>query len=167
MEEYYDLIKKQYQNSAGDSTTLFQTLLSVAHEIGFDKALAYLEQCVTEKRLAWLQTNLENLAKTGSPVFDGYRLFYEVYLGVSVPQDGQIVEQTEQKMVMRWWNPCPTLEACQKLGLDTREICKQVYHQPVQAFLAKIDPRLRFDRNYEALRPQRAYCEEIISLAEA
>jgi hypothetical protein len=40
------------------------------------------------------------------------------------------------------------------------------YHKPVQAFLSKIDPRLRFDRNYEALRPHTVYCEEIITLEE-
>ena len=78
----------------------------------------------------------------------------------------EIVEQVDRKMVTRWWNHCPTLETCQKLGLDTREICRKAYHKPVQAFLSKIDPRLRFDRNYEALRPHTAYCEEIITLEE-
>jgi hypothetical protein len=166
VEEYYHRIQQQYQKSAGDSKALFQTLLSVADETGLDEALACLERCVSEKRLAWLNANLARLDKTGDPVFDGYRLFYEAYLGVSVPENGEIVEQTGQKMVTRWWNHCPTLEACLELGLDTREICKRVYHKPVQAFLAQIDPRLRFDRNYAAIRPYRPYCEEIISLAE-
>jgi tRNA(adenine34) deaminase len=67
-------------------------------------------------------------------------------------------------MVIRWWNHCPTLEACRKLGLDTRQICRKVYQQPVQVFLAKLDSGLRFGRNYEALRPYTPYCEEIISL---
>jgi hypothetical protein len=166
VEECYDLIKQQYLSSAVESTALFQTLLSVANEIGMDQALTYLERCVTEKRLAWLNAHLENLDKTDNPVLDGYKLFYEKYLGVSVPQDGEIVERTNEKIVMRWWNHCPTLEACQKSGLDTREICKKVYHLPVQEFLSRINPRLRFDRNYEAIRPYRAYCEEIISLEE-
>lgn len=166
MEEYYQRIKQQYENSRGDSTELFQTILSVAGEIGLDNALAFLEQCVIEKRLSWLDKNLESLDKMANPVLDGYRLFYESYLGISAPEDGEIVEQTERKIVTRWWNHCPTLEACQKLGLDTREICRKVYHKPVQVFLSKIDPRLRFERNYDALRPHTAYCEEIITLAE-
>ena len=166
MEKYHQLIKQQYEKRSEDATELFQTILSVADEIGLDNALACLEQCVTEKRLAWLDKNLETLSKTGNPVFDGYRLFYEIYLDVSVPEDGEIVEQTDRKIVTRWWNHCPTLEACQKLGLDTREICQKAYHKPVQAFLSKIDPKLRFERNYEALRPHTAYCEEIISLEE-
>jgi propanediol dehydratase small subunit len=37
----------------------------------------------------------------------------------------------------------------------------------VQEFLQRIDPRLRFDRNYTALRPYRDYCEELITLANS
>jgi hypothetical protein len=165
-EEYYTLIKEQYENAKGDFTQLFQTILVAADKIGGDKAWAYLEQCVTEKRLAWLDRNLDQLAPIDDGVLAGYRLFYEVYLGLAVPVDGEIIEQTERKIVTRWWNHCPTLEICQQLGLDTRQICQQVYHRPVQAFLAKINPRLRFDRNYDAIRPYCAYCEEIISLEE-
>ena len=167
MTDYYQRIKQQYDNKAEDSTELFQTILSVAGAIGLKQALAYLEQCVVEKRLAWLDENLEKFDRTDNVVLDGYRLFYEVYLGVSVPADGAIVEQTDSQLVTRWWNYCPTLEACQKLGLDTREICWKAYHQPVQVFLAKLDPRLRFKRNYEVLRPHASYCEEIITLEES
>lgn len=165
-EEHLARIKTDYQNSAGDSTRLFQTVLAAADEIGWDEALAGLEQCVTEKRLAWLAHNPTARPTTDDWVFEGYRLFYEAYLGVSVPKDGEIVERTRQRIVTRWWNRCPTLEACQKLGLDTREICQKVYHQPVQVILAKINPRLKFSRNYAALRPYCDYCEETISLEE-
>jgi len=163
-EKYHDLIDYQYRNSGGDFTGLFQILLSIAGEIGWDDALACLERCVVEKRLAWLNRNLGTLERTDDPVADGYRIFYGVYLGVSTPEHGEIVEATAKKLVTRWWNHCPTLEACRKLGLDTREICKKVYHEPVQVFLAEIDPRLRFARNYAALRPYAPYCEEIITL---
>jgi hypothetical protein len=81
-----------------------------------------------------------------------------------VPQEGEIVAQTEREVVMRWWNPCPTLEECVRLGLDTRVICRQVYHRPVQEMLSRLDSRLRFERNYEALRPFVPYCEERIVL---
>ncbi len=166
MDKQYQLIKQHYQKSKGDTTELFQIILSVADEIGLEKALAYLEQCVIEKRLAWLNKNLATLDKTDDPVFDGYRLFYEIYLGVSTPTEGEIVEKSRHKMVTRWWNHCPTLEVCEKLGLDTREICKKAYHKPVQAFLSQLNPKLRFERNYDCLRPHTAYCEEIIVLEE-
>ncbi len=162
----YNLIKHEYEISRVDSTALFQTILSVASEIGLDAALSYLEKCVTEKRLSWLSIHLKQQKFTGKPILDGYHVFYEAYLGVSTPEDGEIIEQNERRIVMRWWNPCPTLAACQKLGLDTREVCRKAYHRPVQVFLSGFDPRLRFDRNYASLRPYCPYCEEIITLQE-
>jgi hypothetical protein len=163
-EKYYQLIREQYKHRGADFVELFQTVLSIGREIGLDNALEYLEQCVIEKRLSWLDKNLEALERTGNPITDGYRIFYEIYLGISPPKDGEIAEQTDKKLVTRWWNDCPTLEACKKLGLDTREICKKVYHKPVQVFLSQIDPRLKFNRNYDVLRPHTPYCEEIIAL---
>jgi len=162
MSQYYPRIKRQYDQLQGDSTELFRELIVLANEIGMDAALADLERCVTEKRLAWLKKNFDEGGKTSAPVADGYRWFYEKYLHVSVPQDGEIVERSQNRIVMRWWNPCPTLEACKKFGLDTREICKKAYQNPVQEFLGQIHSNLRFKRNYEQIRPYAAYCEEII-----
>ena len=104
MEPYDQLIKHEYETRVGDATALFRTILSAAEEIGLEDALACLERCVTEKRLAWLDQNLEHLEVTGDPVLDGYRTFYERYLGISAPEDGEIVERTAGKMVIRWWN---------------------------------------------------------------
>ncbi len=161
-----DLIRAQYQNSHGDATGLFELILSMAAEGGLDATLALLEQCVLEKRAAWLDGHAEALAQSGDPVLDGYRLFYEHYLGLSLPQDGELVEANPRRITVRWRNPCPTLEACQKLGLDPREICRKVYERPVQQMLSRLDARLRFRRNYAALRPQAAFCEESIELEE-
>lgn len=155
-----------YQQGGRDATPLFRTVLSVAKEVGLDTALSCLEQCVTAKRLAWLGEHLGHVERSGDPLLDSYHLFYEVYLGLTVPADGAVVERCRERLVTRWWNHCPTLEACQALGLDTRHICRAAYQGPVQAFLYRIDPRLRFDRNYAALRPYTPYCEEILSLAE-
>ena len=159
-------IKKQYEASRGDSSALFQAILAIGAEIGLDAALEILEGFVTEKRTAWLARQGKNLPRSGDPLLDGYKAFYECYLGLSIPGDGEIVEKTDRRLVMRWWNRCPTLEACQKLGLDTREICQKVYQAPVQALLTRLDPRLRFRRNYARIRPYADYCEEIIELAE-
>ena len=166
MTDYYQLIKQQYLNTRGDSTELFNLILQASNEIGMDRALACLEQCVIEKRLAWLKENRAETARVDDPVMEGYHWFYERYLRVALPADGEIIEQTEKRLVMRWWNPCPTLEACQKLGLDTREVCKKAYERPVEEFLKVIDPKLRFDRNYEHIRPYTAFCEEIIELED-
>lgn len=164
--EYSQLVRDQYESSRGDSTALFQTILSIAEEVGMEEVLECLQQCVIERRLACLGRNVKALEKTGNPLIDGYKTFYESYLGLAIPQDGEIIEVSNRRLVTRWWNHCPTLEACQKFGLDTREIRKKVYHKPVEVLLAKIDPRLRVKRNYEALRPYTPYCEEIIGLEE-
>ena len=163
MQNYFQCINQQYNHSQGDSTELFNVILRASNEIGMDKALAYLEQCVIEKRLAWLEANNGRVLED-DPIMGGYGWFYEKYLGISVPKAGEIVERTEKRMVMRWWNPCPTLQVCNKLGLDTREICKKAYHKPVDIFLKHLNPKLRFDKNYENIRPYSTYCEEIIEL---
>jgi len=163
-EHYHQLINDRYRSSRSDSTELFQTVLSVADSIGADRAWACLEQCVIEKRLAWLDQHLAGMERTGKPLADAYHIFYEVYLGISAPQDGEVAEATDKELVTRWWNRCPTLEACRTLGLDTRDICRRAYHRPVQVFLARIDPRLRFDRDYRTLRPYGLSCEETITL---
>ena len=157
-------IKTCYENSRGDSTDLFKEILQISNEIGLDEALSILERCVIEKRLTWAKAHLGEVEMTGNLVLDGYRWFYETYLGVSVPEDGELVELSARRIVLRWWNPCPTLDACQKFGLDTRVICKKAYHRPVQEFLVQLHPVLCFERNYDCLRPYTAYCEEIIFL---
>jgi len=165
-DKYYELILEKYRNKERDFGGLFRVVLDIGDEIGLEKSLEYLERCVIEKRVAWLDENLHKMERTGDVVEDGYRIFYERYLGIAVPRDGEIVEKTDKKLVMRWWNYCPTLEACKKFGLDTRVVCKKAYHNPVQIFLSRIHPKLRFDRNYERIRPYASYCEESISLEE-
>jgi hypothetical protein len=158
-------INSQYLNSVNDSTSLFQTLLEIADEIGLDTALGYLQTCVLRKRGTWIERMQGTFIRTDDPIMDAYRLFYEDYLGLSVPEDGEIIERSPTRLVMRWWNECPTLCSCQKFGLDTQVICRRVYHAPVQLLFSALDPRLHFDRNYQALRPRAAYCEEIISFS--
>jgi len=162
----YLKIKSAYASSAGDSTALFETILQIAAQTGLDPALALLERCVIEKRLLWFEKVGRGMTRTGDSLQDGYRLFYQEYLGVYIPAHGDLVEATPTRMVTRWRNTCPTLAACQKLGLDTRVVCRQVYHRPVQALLSRLDPRLKFERNYASIRPHTPYCEEVIELVD-
>jgi len=164
--KYYPLVKAKYDAKGEDHSDLFQTILDIARETSLDVALESLERCALEKRTSWLDENLEVLQPAADPVGDAYRIFYETYLGVSAPDDGEIVQRAPGRMVTRWWNQCPTLDVCQKLGLDTREVCQKAYHKPVQVLFSRIHPALRFQRNYDALRPHTPYCEEIITLEE-
>jgi len=165
-DKYYQLIKQKYQNKGNDFTELFQVILSVSDKVGRDKALGYLEKCITEKWLLWLDKDLKKLKKKENPIDAAYRIFYESFLKISVPEDGELVKKTDKKLITRWCNDCPVLKACKKLGLDTREICKKTYHKPAQVFLSRINPRLKFSRNYNHIRPYSPFCEEIITLEE-
>ncbi|MBN1318082.1 MAG: hypothetical protein JXA42_21550 [Anaerolineales bacterium] len=91
--EYFYRIERAYKNFRGDSIALFQTILTESIEIGFDRALAYLEQCVLEKHMAWCDQKLTTLAMTGNPLIDGHRIFYQEYLGAATPGDDIRVAQ--------------------------------------------------------------------------
>ncbi|MCJ7646229.1 hypothetical protein MUO65_04935 [bacterium] len=51
IDQYYQLILEKYQYKESDFNGLFETVLSIADEIGLERALGYLERCVIEKRL--------------------------------------------------------------------------------------------------------------------
>lgn len=159
-------IQTAYDQSKLSAIGLFQSLIDISSTEGWDPTLAILEGLVIERRLGWWDRFKPGFISSGNLIRDAYHVFYETYLGLSLPRDGEIVTATEQRWVMRWWNTCPTLEACQQFELNTCEICKKVYERPVQALFTCIDPRLRFGRNYSALRPQAPYCEEIIDLED-
>jgi hypothetical protein len=165
-EAWMSEIQNQYAVSAQDASGLFKTILSIAEKEGLETALAGLEECVLAKRRGWVENHPGLFAAGGDPVMQGYRMFYEHYLGLSTPRDGEVMESSENRITVRWRNRCPTLEACQQLGLDTRVVCRLAYERPVQMMLEQIDPRLRFVRNYAAIRPHADACEETIELVE-
>ncbi len=163
---YLERVKAEYENSRADATRLFEALQEIARDVGLATALGYLEGCVSERRMAWMDRHEGDMERTGDPVADGFQLFYGRYLGLTVPRDGELVEASEDCIRVRWTNRCPTLEACQKLGLDTRVVCRLAYERPVQQMLSRVDPRLRFVRHYDAMRPWQPYCEESIILKD-
>ena len=147
-----------------DFVRLFEYVQVVGNELGKKKAWKLLEQSVTQRRIKWYQSSeLSNI--DGTLVETAYELFFLHYL--RIPADKvPIVKKTDSKIVIKSYNFCPTLEACKILGLDTRFVCKNAYERPTQAFFSQIDPKLRFERNYECIRPHSEYCEEIIILDE-
>jgi hypothetical protein len=111
MKDYYENIGDLYRDTEVDAKSLFRYITSVTEAVMLDNALLHLERCVIEKRLAWFEENAGGVKTVKNPIEWAYQLFYEQYLGVSVPRDGTIVERTDTALVMRWWNHCPTLEA--------------------------------------------------------
>jgi tRNA(Arg) A34 adenosine deaminase TadA len=76
--------------------------------------------------------------------------------------DLPILAESEGEIVWTSRNPCPTLEACRRLGLDTRIVCRRAYEKPTQAFLSTLDPELRFIRDYREIRSHASACAECI-----
>ncbi len=123
-----------------------------------------LHEALLRKRLAWWEANGRNLALGGPLPRQAYTLLLLIYLGLD-PGQVPVVYEDERTIIWRSINLCPTLEACRRLGLDTRSVCRMATEGSVEALIARLDPRLRFSRNYETgIRPYADYCEEKIEL---
>jgi hypothetical protein len=125
-------------------------------------SLRDIEAEVTRKRLDWLERKFPPGSDSGihSPR-QAYELFFFDYMGLD-ETDLPVIEESPDEIVWRSGNPCPTLEACQLLALDTRIVCRAAYEKSTQAFLSRLDPRLRFLRSYSEIRPYSTYCLERI-----
>jgi tRNA(adenine34) deaminase len=123
--------------------------------------LKKLSEILTINRLKWFSR--QSIQITTDNCLDlAYRLFLEK-LGIN-PDDALIVQREKDRLVIHSINFCPTLEACKILDLDTRVICKNLSEGPTQELLKQLNPKLRFKRNYDKIRPYAPYCEEMIIL---
>lgn len=130
-----------------------------------DQGLKDLETDLCRKRVEWFAANKRQTNAEGrDDLQTAYDLFVEK-LGVS-PDDAPVVRRDEDRLTIHSRNFCPTLEACTILGLDTRHVCKRYTEKPMNVLLQQIRPNLRFERNYERLRPHAEYCEEMIVLED-
>lgn len=135
---------EQLRACAGDYTTLHEELLL--------------------KRLAWWEANHRDLALAGPLPRQAYTLLLLIYMGLD-PREVPVMYEDERTIIWRSTNFCPTLAACRRLGLDTRSVCRAATEGSVQALIARLDPRLRFSRDYATgIRPYADYCEEKIEL---
>lgn len=122
--------------------------------------LAVIEREVAQKRTAWQRAHGPGPDPHATPR-QAFELLFSAYMGLDLA-DLPIVSESESEI--SWWsrNPCPTLEACRALGLDTRRVCRGAYERSTQAFLSQIDPQLRFARSYTEIRPHAGHCLESI-----
>lgn len=120
-----------------------------------------------QRWLAWWEVNHPCLNLRGPLPRQAFTLVLLVYMGLD-PHTVPVVYEDDNTIIWRSANFCPTLEACRRLGLDTRIVCRAATEAAVQALIVRLDPRLRFSRNYATgLRPYADYCEEQIMLLDA
>lgn len=123
---------------------------------------AQWEREVAEKRLAWFDGQAGRFAFGPQPTpRQAFEMVFFDYMGLA-RKDLEVVSESDDEIVWLSRNPCPTLEACVKVGVDTREVCRAVYEKPTQALVSRLDPRLRFLRDYNEIRPHAPYCRERI-----
>ena len=122
-----------------------------------------IEEDLLNKRMQWFESNKMMIRKLkGSDLEKAYHLIL-MKIGIK-SSEAPIVEKSENKIIFHSKNYCPSLEACIILDLDTREVCKEIYERPTEELIRRLNPKLRFTRNYECIRPYSDYCEEIIIL---
>jgi guanine deaminase len=121
-----------------------------------------IETEVAQKRRAWFSQPDRLNARLDWPTpRQAFDLLFFDYMGLP-STDLPIVSESETEIVWRSINRCPTLEAVQALGLDTRIVCRATTEKSTQAFVSQIDPQLRFLRSYETIRPYADHCREMI-----
>ena len=127
--------------------------------------LCALNEDSVRRRSAWFEENRDRFAfLSDDPVRAAYALLLARF-GIT-SEEAPIVFDDGTRIVFHSQNFCPTLEACNRLGMDTCHVCKHLNEDATNRLIQLIDPRLRFSRNYEHLRPYSPFCEEMIWLAD-
>ena len=118
-----------------------------------------------DRRLEWYDKNKDTFTFLTDNLLDtAYNLLIARF-NIDCSQ-AEIISRTSNRIVFHSKNFCPTLEACKILNLDTKYICKNYNENSTDELVKQIDKRLKFQRNYEKLRPDSDYCEEIIILQD-
>ncbi len=125
-----------------------------------ERSLREIDADTAARRLSWLEARpaLRSDHLTPRRLFE--ILFLE-YMGLG-REDLPVLSESDEEITWSSRNPCPTLEACGRLGLSTAAVCKGAYERSTQAFLSWFDPRFRFLRDYGEIRPRAAGCRERI-----
>ena len=87
-----------------------------------------IHQRLKEKRLAWWGINKDRLKLSGTIPEQAYQLAMLEYLGLD-PKEVPVVYRDETRITWRSFNFCPVIEACERLGLDTRVVCKEGFEE--------------------------------------
>jgi transposase len=121
----------------------------------------------TERRVTWIQEHLdEMLAKYDglSPEKQAYRIVFFDHMRIN-PEHSKMVRVFPRKIKIESYNFCPYLEASKQLGLETKFVCKEIGEPSIQEIIGRVNPNLRFSRNYQNIRPYNgAFCEEYVEL---
>ncbi len=120
-----------------------------------------IESEVSKKRVSWFKHHYKGLSNYPPSPRVAYELLLLEYIGIP-EEEVPVLSKTDTEIIWSSINRCSTLEACKKLGLDTRKVCRAVYEKSTQALISQLDPQLRFFRDYQEIRPYSHHCKEMI-----
>lgn len=125
-----------------------------------------LATLIAERRVSWFKSNKDIILGKYKGLSDeekACRIIFLDHMKIN-PEHFKIVKAGDKKIKIESYNFCPYLEACKKLGLDTRFVCKEIGEPSIQQICKLINPRLRFSRNYKNIRPHHDFCEEYFEI---
>jgi tRNA(Arg) A34 adenosine deaminase TadA len=120
-----------------------------------------IEAEVAQKRIHWFRNTYSGQNALPVSPRRAYELLFFDYMGLT-GHELPVVKEDENEIEWLSQNKCPTLEACNALKLDTRNVCRAAYEKSTQALISQLDPELRFHRSYREIRPYSDYCRERI-----
>jgi hypothetical protein len=141
----------------------FETLIVRQMEALKSKDYAVLEAESISRRQKWLEINAAAALQrhSGASPRAVFEILFFDYMKL-IPEEVPVVHETPDEIIWRSVNACPTLEACLRLGLDTRLVCKTTAEKTAQYFVSRLDPGLKFGRSYVEIRPHSSACLEWI-----
>jgi hypothetical protein len=162
MEISKDTLKGIYTtNSAG----LIAYIMAVEGKIGIEEALrihARLHASMAEM----VEQNLSNLGIDGKDARAGMALIdaimEEHYPGINEMMERERTEDTPKKVVSRHKGWCPTLAACEMLGISPKDFCPIPHEEGLSPLVQVINPKLQVKLG--KIRPEAEYCELIVEL---
>ncbi len=125
-----------------------------------------LAKIITKRRINWIENNLERMLikyKGLSPEETAYRIIFFDHMKIN-PKDSEMIRISPTKILIKSYNFCPYLEACNQLHLDTKFICKEIGEPSINEIAKRIHPDLVFSRDYSKIRPDNDSCEEYLEL---
>jgi hypothetical protein len=155
------------QRAIREKTELLKRVMDGSYSMGD------LCEKITRKRVAWFEKHKEELRvmkEFGSLcLFTLIPYLYSGYMKINPDDYDRHIWDDEDHgnifLEIHSRNFCPYLEACKKLGLDTRVVCKEVLERPVQEVVSLVSPRSRFFRHYRnGIRPYNDCCTEIVAI---
>jgi len=120
---------------------------------------------IKKRRTGWLNKNKDKFFKKYNHLDDVEKAYYIIFFEHMKinPEHSKMLRHNENRIRINSYNFCPYLEACQELKLDTKFVCKTIGEPSIQSLCKIINPKLKFRRNYNNIRPYNSkYCEEYI-----